>query len=77
MAEMDPRTGKLERLTIRCACGYTVTWTKQAILAKAGPWRRPAELARALRHAGPWGQHFPEPLFHGVFQLVEQRVVGD
>ena len=30
---------------------------------------------RALRHAGPWGQHFPEPLFHGVFQLVEQRVV--
>ncbi|MHC8357660.1 single-stranded-DNA-specific exonuclease RecJ [Pseudomonas sp. LB3P81] len=35
------------------------------------------ELARALRHAGPWGQNFPEPLFHGVFQLVEQRVVGE
>ena len=35
------------------------------------------ELARALRHAGPWGQHFPEPLFHGVFQLVEQRIVGE
>lgn len=35
------------------------------------------ELARALRHAGPWGQHFPEPMFHGVFQLVEQRVVGE
>jgi single-stranded-DNA-specific exonuclease len=35
------------------------------------------ELARALRHAGPWGQHFPEPVFHGVFQLVEQRVVGE
>ncbi|WP_460142765.1 single-stranded-DNA-specific exonuclease RecJ [Pseudomonas sp. S3_B08] len=35
------------------------------------------ELARALRQAGPWGQHFPEPLFHGVFQLVEQRVVGE
>ncbi|WP_297515905.1 hypothetical protein [uncultured Caulobacter sp.] len=49
MADMDPRTGKLERLTIRCACGYSVTWTKQAILAKAGAWRRPAELARALR----------------------------
>ncbi|PZR33228.1 hypothetical protein [Caulobacter segnis] len=49
MAEMDPRTGKLDRLTIRCACGYSVNWTKQAILAKAGPWRRPAELARALR----------------------------
>lgn len=35
------------------------------------------ELARALRNAGPWGQHFPEPLFHGVFELVEQRVVGE
>ncbi len=35
------------------------------------------ELARALRNAGPWGQHFPEPLFHGVFQLVQQRVVGE
>jgi single-stranded-DNA-specific exonuclease len=35
------------------------------------------ELARTLRHAGPWGQHFPEPLFHGVFQIVQQRLVGD
>ncbi|MDF3936212.1 single-stranded-DNA-specific exonuclease RecJ [Pseudomonas citronellolis] len=35
------------------------------------------ELARALRQAGPWGQHFPEPLFHGVFQVVQQRIVGE
>lgn len=35
------------------------------------------ELARAIRHAGPWGQHFPEPLFHGLFQIVQQRVVGE
>ncbi len=35
------------------------------------------ELARALRDAGPWGQHFPEPLFHGVFQLLEKRIVGE
>lgn len=35
------------------------------------------ELARAIRQAGPWGQHFPEPLFHGVFQIVQQRVVGE
>lgn len=35
------------------------------------------ELARALRNAGPWGQHFPEPLFHGVFQIVNQRIVGE
>ena len=35
------------------------------------------ELAQALRQAGPWGQHFPEPLFHGIFQIVTQRVVGE
>lgn len=35
------------------------------------------ELVRALRLAGPWGQHFPEPLFHGVFQIVQQRLVGE
>ncbi|WKN20906.1 single-stranded-DNA-specific exonuclease RecJ [Azotobacter vinelandii] len=35
------------------------------------------DLARALRQAGPWGQHFPEPLFHGTFQLVQQRLVGE
>ena len=35
------------------------------------------ELARALRHAGPWGQHFPEPLFHGVFEVAQQRLVGE
>jgi single-stranded-DNA-specific exonuclease len=34
-------------------------------------------LAKELRNAGPWGQHFPEPLFHGVFQLVQQRIVGE
>ena len=35
------------------------------------------ELATELRFAGPWGQHFPEPLFDGTFQLVSQRLVGD
>lgn len=35
------------------------------------------ELAQQLRHAGPWGQHFPEPLFHGTFTLVQQRLVGE
>jgi single-stranded-DNA-specific exonuclease len=34
-------------------------------------------LAKELRTAGPWGQHFPEPLFHGVFQLMQQRIVGE
>ena len=35
------------------------------------------ELASALRFAGPWGQHFPEPLFDGCFNIVQQRLVGD
>lgn len=34
------------------------------------------ELAEVLREAGPWGQAFSEPLFDGVFQLLEQRLVG-
>lgn len=35
------------------------------------------DLATQLRFAGPWGQHFPEPVFDGVFELVAQRLVGD
>jgi len=35
------------------------------------------ELAQALRDGGPWGQHFPEPLFDGEFVLVKQRIVGE
>ncbi|RLA48893.1 MAG: single-stranded-DNA-specific exonuclease RecJ [Gammaproteobacteria bacterium] len=34
------------------------------------------DLATELRFAGPWGQHFPEPLFDGQFQMVSQRLVG-
>jgi single-stranded-DNA-specific exonuclease len=34
------------------------------------------ETALALRDGGPWGQGFPEPLFDGVFDVVEARVVG-
>lgn len=35
------------------------------------------DTARLLAHCGPWGQGFPEPLFHGRFDLVSQRVVGE
>lgn len=34
------------------------------------------ELAVLLQDFGPWGQRFPEPLFDGQFQVLEQRVVG-
>jgi single-stranded-DNA-specific exonuclease len=34
------------------------------------------ETAQALEHAGPWGQGFPAPLFEGVFEVEQARVVG-
>jgi single-stranded-DNA-specific exonuclease len=33
-------------------------------------------LAQMLRDAGPWGQGFPEPLFDGVFDVLDFRQVG-
>ena len=33
--------------------------------------------ARAITAYGPWGQGFEEPLFHGEFDVVMQRVVGE
>ena len=35
------------------------------------------DFAQALRDGGPWGQHFPEPLFDGEFIIVQQRLVGE
>ena len=32
--------------------------------------------AEQLRSLGPWGQHFPEPLFEGRFVVEDKRVVG-
>ena len=32
-------------------------------------------LAYELRRCGPWGQHFPEPLFDGEFLVLQQRVL--
>lgn len=34
------------------------------------------EVAELIRAAGPWGQAFPEPLFDGVFEIVEQRLLA-
>ena len=33
--------------------------------------------ARLIERHGPWGQAFEEPTFHGDFDIVTQRVVGD
>lgn len=34
-------------------------------------------LAEQIRHSTPWGQGFEEPLFEGVFEVMDARVVGD
>ena len=33
--------------------------------------------AELLQNAGPWGQHFPEPVFDGKFELVNKRIVAE
>ncbi|CAH9067354.1 Single-stranded-DNA-specific exonuclease RecJ [Pseudoalteromonas holothuriae] len=35
------------------------------------------DFAQLLQQAGPWGQHFPEPVFFGEFELIQQRIVGE
>lgn len=32
--------------------------------------------AYQIQNFGPWGQAFPEPVFDGYFELIEQRIVG-
>jgi single-stranded-DNA-specific exonuclease len=34
------------------------------------------DLAVLLQDLGPWGQRFAEPLFDGLFEVVQHRVVG-
>jgi single-stranded-DNA-specific exonuclease len=33
--------------------------------------------AEAIRDGGPWGQGFPEPLFDGVFEILDWKVIGE
>ena len=33
--------------------------------------------AEELRYAGPWGQTFQEPIFDGIFNIVNKRIVGE
>lgn len=34
------------------------------------------EFAELLQQAGPWGQEFPEPIFNGLFDVIQARIVG-
>jgi len=35
------------------------------------------DLARLVAQGGPWGQGFPEPVFHGEFEVIQQRQLQD
>jgi single-stranded-DNA-specific exonuclease len=35
------------------------------------------ETAEIISSAGPWGQHFPEPVFDNQFELLEWKIVGE
>ena len=63
---------------------YAQEHLPDSLLAKE--WRSDGQLsaqelqlnqAFLLQQAGPWGQGFEEPTFHGRFVLVQQRVVGE
>lgn len=54
------------------AAGRAVIWSD----GELAPDEMDLGTAEALRAAGPWGQGFPEPLFDGVFELQNKRVVG-
>jgi len=41
------------------------------------PGQMTMELAELIRSSGPWGQGFPEPVFDGVFDVVQRRIVGE
>jgi single-stranded-DNA-specific exonuclease len=34
-------------------------------------------VAEGLQRYGPWGQHFPEPVFDGTFDVISQRLVAE
>jgi single-stranded-DNA-specific exonuclease len=34
------------------------------------------DFARELENQGPWGQRFPEPVFDGLFRVLDQRALG-
>jgi hypothetical protein len=64
MADMDPRTGKLGSLMIRCTCGYSATWPRPAIIAKVGAYMRPAQLRMGLKCSACGAKGPPKVTIH-------------
>jgi len=63
---------ELER-TVQPEDLVNVIWTD----GELEPARLTLELADTLADAGPWGQGFPEPVFDGLFDVLDRRIVGE
>jgi single-stranded-DNA-specific exonuclease len=44
---------------------------------EVAPGQLNLEFAKLLQEAGPWGQGFSEPVFDGIFEIVDQRIVAE
>jgi single-stranded-DNA-specific exonuclease len=44
---------------------------------EVAPGQLNLEFAKLLQAAGPWGQGFSEPVFDGIFEIVDQRIVAE
>ncbi len=76
LTELDRFSAALEEEVARHAEDVNLQATVETD-GELEPAQLRLELATELRFAGPWGQHFPEPLFDGVFDIVSQRLVGE
>jgi len=41
------------------------------------PGEMSIDTAEIIRSAGPWGQHFPEPMFDDDFEILSWKIVGE
>ena len=60
------------KLIADAALFQPILWTDGSLLSQ----ELNLQTASMLQSAGPWGQQFPEPLFDGVFGVIDQRLVG-
>ncbi|WP_199678928.1 single-stranded-DNA-specific exonuclease RecJ [Salinisphaera sp. LB1] len=81
-AGLSLKPGRLDdfaqRLRAAVAARLTPAMTRREYVTDGeldGP-EHSLETAIALRQAGPWGAGFDAPLFHGVYHVLGQRVVG-
>lgn len=61
------------------AVRHASQWTTEQVVYSDGALGHEdfrLQFAEELRDAGPWGQGFPEPVFDGVFDVTQARILG-